>query len=71
MGIQNTLNASFSDISSFAAAAGAGVQEDIAPLRSEIEALRNEVSGIRSELGNLQTQLFDFAANAQAHSQST
>lgn len=71
MGIADKLQGSFSTLPPFASAVAAGVEDELAPLRTEISALRNELSDIRSELGNLQTQLFDFAANAQAHSQST
>jgi cell division protein FtsB len=61
MGIEDKLNSSFNDVSSFAAAAGAGVQEDISPLRDEIAALRDEVSQLRTEIETLQSQSVDSA----------
>ena len=56
MGIEDRLNSTFDDVGSFAAAAGAGVQEDISPLRNEIAGLRGEVSRLRAEIGTLQSQ---------------
>jgi hypothetical protein len=66
MGIKDRLNSTFDNVGSFAAAAGAGVQEDISPLRNEIAGLRGEVSRLRAEIGTLQSQVAAAAAAGAA-----
>jgi prefoldin subunit 5 len=56
MGIAERLNTEFPDVASFATAASQGVQEELAPLRSQISDLETRINELNATILSITSQ---------------